>query len=144
MQSAPREDTDEPAVLGHRHALEILVFEEAEGLVERQLGVERVPRRLGDLPHRGLRRVPPRGNDVANKRPARDHADELLVLANEYGPNLRPRQQLPGFLRGRVAAEGARLRQHRVSDPVAHGPPSTQLVLASRETPLSQGRRERS
>src|SRR5205807_8073655 len=66
LQRAPRKDADEPAVLGYRNTLEILVLQEAEGLVERQLRVERVSRRLGDLAYRRLRRVTTRRDDVAN------------------------------------------------------------------------------
>ena len=80
-----------------------------------------MPRRLGDLAHRSLRWVAARRDDVANERPTGDHADEPLVLAYEHGPDLRPRQQLTGLLRGRIAAKGSRLRDHRVADPVAHG-----------------------
>src|SRR6185369_13664725 len=108
----------EPATLGHRDALEILVFEEAKGFVERQVWVERVSGRLGDLAHGRPRRVPARCDDVAHERPARDDTDESLVLGDEDGPDLRPREKLAGFLRGRVAAERARLRQHRIADAV--------------------------
>jgi hypothetical protein len=93
----------------------------AKGFVERQVGVERVSGRLGDLAHGRLRRVPARCDDVAHERPARDDTDESLVLGDEDGPDLRPRQKLAGLLRGRVAAERARLRQHRIADAVGHG-----------------------
>ena len=41
LQHRPREDADEPSVLEHRHALEVVLLEELECLVERQLGAER-------------------------------------------------------------------------------------------------------
>ena len=48
LQDAAREDADEAAVLDHRHALGVVLLEEAEGLVERDVGVDRVVRLLGE------------------------------------------------------------------------------------------------
>ena len=63
LEHTAREDADEPPLLDHRHALEVVLLELAERLVDVEVGVDRKPRRLGDLDE--LRRT---GVDAQRRR----------------------------------------------------------------------------
>ena len=84
LQHGPREDPDEPAVLDDGHALEVVLLERVERLLQVHRRVEREERRLGDLAHRRRARVEPGRDDLLHERLARDDADELAVVADEH------------------------------------------------------------
>ena len=65
LQDASREDADEPAALDHRHPLGVVLLEEAERLVERSIGVDRVVSAPRPARRSRLRRVEPGGDDLA-------------------------------------------------------------------------------
>ena len=93
-------------------------------VVERHRRVEREPRRLGDLAQPHLARVPAGGDDLANERLPRDHADEAsLLIDDEHRAHvLALREALARVLPAVVDPQRRGLRHHRLADrDVAHG-----------------------
>ena len=119
LQHRAREHADEPAVLEHGDALEVVLLEEAERLVQRELGVDRVQRHLDDLAQRGRARVAARRDDLADERLSRDDAEQpAVVFADEDRAHLRAAERLAGLLRAGAAHEHGRIGDHGVADAV--------------------------
>src|SRR5436189_1370560 len=83
LQDAAREHADEPAVLDHGHALEIVLLELAERVVERERHIDRVERRLGDLSETSRTWIAAGCDDLPDERLAGDHADQPAVVGHE-------------------------------------------------------------
>ena len=99
-----------------RHALEVLLLEERERLLELHRRLERRVRLLGDLAERDLPGVASRGDDLADQRLARDDAAQATVVADEHGAHLVARERLPRLLRRARGVECERIGHHRVAD----------------------------
>jgi len=102
-------------------ALEIVLLELAECVVEGESRVERMERRLGDLA--GSRRswVATFRDNFADERLASDHSDEFRIVADKYGAHRRVGQALARFLSARTRVERSRLRHHRIANVLRHG-----------------------
>ena len=101
VEDAAGEDADETVVLvDDRHALGVLGLEEAERLVELDVGADRVVRLLGDVAERRRARVLARRDHLADERLAGDDADEPLLVRDVDRAHLGPLQELARRLRG--------------------------------------------
>jgi hypothetical protein len=97
-----------------------VLLQEAERLVERQLGADRVQGHLGDLAQLSAPRIASGGDDLADERLARHDPEEAAAVADEHGADLRPDERLTGLLRARAAVELGRVDDHRVAHSVHH------------------------
>jgi hypothetical protein len=93
-----------------------VLLEQPERLLDGQLRVDREERRLGDVAQPRRARVAAGGDDLADERLPRDHAEEAAPVEDEDRAHLGRRQGLPRLLRGRVAVEGERLAHHCIAD----------------------------
>ena len=98
-----------------------MLLEEAERLVERQLGADRVQRHLDDLPQRRRARVAAGRDDLAHERLPGHDAEEAPLVADEDRTHLRPVERLPGLLCARAPVELRRVDDHRIAHPVHQG-----------------------
>src|SRR5436190_636713 len=76
LENAPRENAHEPAVVRHRHPLEVVLFKEAVRVVDVHVRVDGVVRRLDDLAERSGARIPAGRDDLADERLPRDDSHE--------------------------------------------------------------------
>src|SRR5688572_8526359 len=77
LQDAARKHSDQPPVaVDDGDALEILLLQEAERVLERNVGIDGVVRRLGDLAKAGRPRIASRGDDLPYERLSSDHTHE--------------------------------------------------------------------
>ena len=90
-----------------RHALEVLLLEEAERLVERRVRVDREVRLLGDLAEPVVARVAPGGDDLAHERLARDDADRRPPSATKTARTSGGASASPASCALRVRRAGA-------------------------------------
>ena len=116
LQHGPGEDADEASLLDHGDAVEILLLEEAERLVEGQLGADHVLRHLDDLAQPRRARVAPGRDHLAHERLARDDAEQPAVfVADEEHAHLRATERLARLLGARAAVQHRRVGHHRVA-----------------------------
>ena len=116
LDHRPREDADEAAVLDHRHALEVVLLQLPEPLLERHPALEREVGLLRDLAERRRAWVAAGGHHLADEGLAGHDPDELLVPADEDRAHLRAGQELAGLLRARRDLQRRRLGHHRLAD----------------------------
>src|SRR5204863_5328929 len=77
LHDGAREDADEAAsLLDDGHALEVVLLERSEAVVERERAIEREVRRLGDLAQPYFDGRTSGGDNFAHEGLAREHADQ--------------------------------------------------------------------
>ena len=122
LEDAPREDADEaPFAVDDWHALGVRLLEEAERILERDVGPDRVLGRLGDVPERRRGWVATGRHDLAHERLPRDHPDEPLAARHVDGAHLGPVEKLARRLRRVGSGQVSRRGDHPFADD-AHGP----------------------
>src|SRR5439155_23355098 len=108
LHDGARQDAHQtPALLDDGNPLEVLLLEEAEGILEPETGVEGEVRRLGDLAEDHGARLQPGGDDLAHERlPGHDADQAPVVLGDEDRADLAALgEAAAGLLRARGCGE---------------------------------------